>query len=67
MTNLFINANRNGYSPEQCGHTLTVGELINYLQELDEDTKIYVSNDNGYTYGSIGYDDLFEQDDEEAE
>lgn len=56
---LFINGNRNGYHPTQCGETMTVGDLIRYLEELrddgylDEDSEIFLRNDNGYTYGSI--------------
>lgn len=50
---LFIEANRSGYKPEQCGKTLTVAELIQELQGYDEDAKVYLSNDGGYTYGSL--------------
>ncbi len=53
MKALFIDGKRNGYSPDQCGKTLTVGELIELLQEFDEDRPVYLRNDNGYTYGSI--------------
>lgn len=66
---LFIEGRRNGYSPEQCGHTMTVGELIAYLEEFDEAAPIYISNDKGYTYGSIT-ENSFEEDwgeDEEDE
>ena len=35
--NLYINANRTGYSPCQIQHTMTVGELIAALEEFDED------------------------------
>lgn len=56
---LYINGNRNGYDEEQCGRTLTVGELIEVLAEYDEDTPIYLVNDNGYTYGSIKRNDIF--------
>lgn len=58
MKALFIEGNRNGYHPTQCGRTLTVGELIEILQEYDEDREIYLRNDNGYTYGSIKEYDL---------
>lgn len=58
MKPLFINGNRNGYGPEQCGRTLTVGELIELLSDLDEDRPIYLRNDGGYTYGSITERDL---------
>ena len=65
---LFINGNRNGYSPDQCGRTLTVGELISILENYDKETPIYLKNDNGYTYGSIREWDLdieeFEEDEE---
>ena len=53
MCYLNIKKKREGYAPDQCGSTMTVGELIDYLSQFDEDAKIYYSNDNGYTYGSI--------------
>ena len=59
MEKLFFNGNRNGYTPEQCGHTLTVGELREILAEYDEDTPIYLNNDNGYTYGSLLESDIY--------
>jgi hypothetical protein len=61
---LIINAKRNGYSPGQCGGTLTVGELIRELECFDPDEKIYLSHDNGYTYGSITANDFNEQETE---
>lgn len=66
MKALFIDSKRNGYAPEQCGVTLTVGELIKMLEEFDEDRPVYVRNDNGYTYGSVtAYDIGTEEDFEE--
>lgn len=56
---IFINGKRNGYGPEQCGRTLTVKELIEVLSEFDEDTEIFLSNDGGYTYGSITESDIW--------
>lgn len=53
MKELYIEGNRNGYSIEQCGRTLTVGELIEILEQFDYDRPVYLRNDNGYTYGSI--------------
>lgn len=50
---LFIEGRRNGYVPEQCRETFTVGKLIEILKEYNEDTEVYLRNDNGYTYGSI--------------
>lgn len=35
------------------GYTMSVAELINELHNLPQDAKIVVSNDGGYTYGSI--------------
>ena len=39
---VYINANREGYGIDQVRHTMTVGELIAYLE-----------HDGGYTYGGI--------------
>lgn len=64
--NVYLNTNRNGYAPEQCGRTLTVQELIDVLQALDPDANVYFSNDNGYTFGSIWYENIVEGD-EDAE
>ena len=50
---LFIEGRRNGYSPNQCGRTMTAGELMSFLEQFDEDMPVYLSNDNGYTYGSV--------------
>lgn len=60
---LFITGRRDGYTPDQCGRTLTVGELIAILQDYDEDRLVYLANDNGYTYGSITEMDLTTEED----
>jgi hypothetical protein len=60
-TMLIINAKRNGYSPEQCGKTLTVGELIRELECFDSEAPIYFCHDNGYTYGSVTTNDFEER------
>ncbi len=52
-TRIIIDARREGYGPDQIDRTMTVGELIEALQEYDEDAKIYLSHDRGYTYGGI--------------
>ena len=73
--NLILSTKREGYGTDQCGETLTVGELIELLQNYDEDMKVYFGNDfrgyYWYTYGSITEDDLCfesdESDDEEDE
>lgn len=58
MEALFINGKRNGYGPDQCGRTLTVGELIEILEGFDSDRPVFLRNDNGYTYGSITERDI---------
>lgn len=55
---LFIDSNSNGYEPSQCGRTLTVRGLIELLSDFDEERPVYLRFDNGYTYGSISYDDI---------
>ena len=68
MEKVFITGKRNGYSPEQCGRTLTVRELIDALEGLDEEAEVFLVNDNGYTYGSITENDIdVEEDDDEEE
>lgn len=62
MEELFINGKKNGYGTDQCGETLTVRELIEILQEYDEDSPVYLRNDNGYTYGSITRSDIYTND-----
>ena len=34
---VYISANREGYGIDQVRHTMTVGELIAYLEQFDED------------------------------
>ena len=63
---LTINAHREGYAPEQIASTMTVGELIEFLNNFDEDEKVYLSHDNGYTYGGITAS-RFEEVEEETE
>lgn len=67
MKGLFIDGRRNGYEPSQCGRTMTVIELIEYLEQFDEETPVYISNDNGYTYGNIDWDSFEEQELESEE
>lgn len=67
MKNITIETHRSGYSINQCGRTLSVGELIDYLSQWEDDTPVYFSNDNGYTYGSVDFDDINEFDDGEED
>ena len=69
-----IGARREAYSVDDvAGSTLTLGELIDILEEIGdevgEDTPIVLSHDGGYTYGSIheGYISVEETDEEPEE
>lgn len=53
MKQLIINTLREGYGTDQVRKTMTVGQLAELLADYDEDTPIYLSFDNGYTYGGI--------------
>lgn len=50
---LIINTQREGYSTDQCPKTMTVAELKSELNSFDDEDKVYLSFDGGYTYGSI--------------
>lgn len=65
MSVLFIEGRREGYGIDQIRRTMTAGELIEYLEQFDEDTPIYLSNDGGYTYGSITESSFEESEGEE--
>lgn len=70
MTYITLETKRNGYSPDQCGKTMTVQELIDCLSWFDPEAKVYFSNDNGYTYGNISewdFNEKYEEEDEDAE
>lgn len=67
MRTLIMEAERTGYAVDQIRQTLTVGELIAFLSDFDEDMPIYTSQDNGYTYGGIGYENFREEDPDENE
>lgn len=55
---LFIEGKRNMYGIDKYSTTLTVGELIEILSGYDDDTPVYLRNDNGYTYGSLTERDI---------
>lgn len=44
---------REGYGVDQVRRTMTVGELIRFLEDFDEDVPVYMDFDNGYTYGGF--------------
>lgn len=53
MKHLILNTYREGYSIDQVRSTMTVGDLISFLQDFDEDRPVYLQFDNGYTFGGI--------------
>lgn len=67
MKALYIEGKTNGYAPDQCGHTMTVAELIAFLSEFDEDRPVYLRNDRGYTFGSITEADIYPAEEKEGE
>lgn len=67
MQVLTIDGRREGYAPSQIRSTMTVGELIDYLSQFDEEMPVMINNDNGYTYGSIDYDSFREEDEEDED
>ena len=53
MDKLIINTTRDAYSTRDVCGTMTVGDLKAFLEDVEDDTPIYLSFDNGYTYGAI--------------
>jgi hypothetical protein len=52
---MFINSDMTHYDLQEClNNTMTIGQLIDYLQDnYSDDDKIYLRNDNGYSYTAI--------------
>lgn len=67
MDKLILNTMREGYAVDQIKRTMTVAELRNFLEYYKDETPVYLSFDNGYTYGGITEDkfELEESYDEE--
>lgn len=53
MEKILIHATRKAYGLEDIHRTMTVADLISFLETFDEGTEVYISNDNGYTYGPV--------------
>lgn len=54
-----IEANRSAYNPKiAAARSMTVKELIEELNYYDDNEKVIISNDNGYTYGEIRATDI---------
>lgn len=67
MKYLKLEAQRTGYSVSQIRETMTVGELKSFLEDYDDEMPIYLSHDNGYTYGGITEYEFNEVEDGEDE
>ena len=52
-TKLILNTFREGYGTDQIRRTMTVEDLIRFLEQYDDDTPVYLGFDNHYTYGGI--------------
>lgn len=61
MKKLICSTFREGYGIDQIRRTMTAGELIDLLTQYDDDTPVYLSFDNSYTYGGIT-EERFEED-----
>lgn len=55
---LQLKTNHNAYNIKDVGKTMTVAELIEYLEQFPDDAPVYFNNDNGYTFGSINEEDF---------
>lgn len=60
-TNLIINTVKEGHSTSEVYKTMTVGELMDYLSQFEEDRKVYLTFDNGFTYGGIEHDSFSDE------
>ena len=53
MDYLLFHTMREGYGVDQVRNTMTVQELICYLEQFDDDLPVYLGFDSCYTYGGI--------------
>ena len=67
MRYLRIEAEREGYAPPQIAGTMTVGDLIDYLQDFPEDLPVILSHDGGYTFGGVYYSTIRDDDYDESD
>ena len=64
MKYLIIDAMREAYGKEDI-KTITVGDLLSILEDMDPEEKIVLSHDRGYTFGGIRPELVWEEDEEE--
>lgn len=65
--NITFEAVREGYSKSQVWNPLTVGDLKAFLEDYNDDTLIFLSHDNGYTYGTLRLGEVEESDEIEED
>lgn len=58
MERVIIRATSEGYTPAQVRETMTVAELREYLDQFNDDSHVYLSFDDGYTFGGISQFDI---------
>jgi len=58
-----LSTERTAYEPSQIyiDSTLTVKELIEILEDMDENAPVIFSNDRGYTYGALTEEQVSER------
>ena len=56
-----LEARREAYGIKEIYDTMTVGELKSYLEQFEDDVPVYLSHDNGYTYGGIRESDFTDE------
>ena len=68
MAKLILSTTREGYGTDQIRRTMTAGELVEFLSDYDEDMPVYLSFDNGYTYGGIkegNFEEIYDEEEED--
>ena len=66
MKRLIILAQREAYGMDEI-RTMTVRELREALEDFDDDARVILSHDSGYTYGGIRWDLMEEEGEEDDE
>ena len=56
-----FDAPRTGYSIEQIINPMTVGDLKELLEEMEDDIIVVASHDRGYTYGTLEFMSVCEE------
>lgn len=58
---VFIEGRRDSYGIDGCKGSMTVEDLVEYLSlNFPPDALVILNNDNGYTYGNITEDSIWD-------